>query len=652
RQGEASRQQLKALLKEEGQTFHRLMGEIAGRNAGPFKGEVPTPVSTPPPPERTDLLKVDMSVVVAVRDRSGYRVRNFLDSLRHQKGIADEPEIILVDSASASDHHHSLRHLAQTFRATLIRLEEPHPWNKPLALNVGIKAANRANVLLTDIDMIFEDNFIATAQKYLDAHQGRVVLHCQSRDLPPRAVNEDTPVLEIFEELKQQSRRHTRLGNGACFATRREWLHRVGGLDEAYTRWGAMDRDISLRAEWDGLPIVWMEETAFLHQWHVGKQQLWRADAGLRRIWDDNHHRLEQFRRAADSGKHLPDQIRRNPQGWGMAPATTCIKNGEVRHSLPAAKTDAKIPVAPPQIFAPAALAPEPEAPFSGTVALAFNACPGDSDILEYIIPHVVKQCAYPFVQKLLFSDRSAPVGKYAGTRRFEEEKYDQVLARLLEEGHLDAVRECRDLAPAVRPFLAGDFENKSHVGSPTLSYLASMFLPEADYILRLDSDILFYRRPDFDWVAEGIRLMEADPGILFFMATPGPFSPQVRQMRSFRGGVSHSGGYFHYSSVTTRYFLFKKSRLEHYCRRFLSPGARRLEIALGNLCAVQNLRRVCMYSPDVWHLHSNAAHWSARSPAALDKLITCVEQNQVPAGQLGEYDLTGGWKNALMMGA
>lgn len=652
-----------ALIGGEQETFMQLLGQIA---AGDSAAEA-DPGAPKPEPEKPAaaseprVFKADISVVVAVRNRSGYRVENFLKTLRRQAHLSGEVEIVLVDSASSPDHFESLWHLAKAHRATLIRLAAEHPWNKSLALNVGIRAATRRYVFLTDIDMIFQANFIAAALHALEQHHGKVVLHCQSRDLPPHAVKDATDVIAGFDALLAQSRWHTRLGNGACFITTREWLHKVRGMDEAYGQWGAMDRDISMRAQWDGLPVVWLENTSFLHQWHVGKQALWRHDPAIRSAWDTNHRRYSNYLKAAERRQPLADQIVRNPESWGEMAAGVFLEQGEVRKSLSQMKPPKAAAAPPAQTVAMATPPPAPKQPgtagktppaaaFPGKVALAFNACPADADTLELIIPHVIRQCGYPFARKLLYSDRSAPAGKYAGKRHFHIEKYDLALNRLRENRQIDAVHECDGLQEAIRPFLAGDFAVKSHAGSPTLSYLASMLLPEADYILRMDSDILFYRAPGFDWISEGIRRMEADEHILFFMATPGPFTENLRRMRSFRRDVSHAGGILHYSSVTTRYFLFKKSRLATYCRQQLAPGRQRLEIALGELCAANRLKRVCLYSPKAWHLHTNASQWASQSPAALDKLIDCVERNHIHASQIGEYDLTPQWRNELVL--
>lgn len=652
-----------ALIKDEQESFTRLLQQIAtGDHAAEPDPGAPKPEPEKPAVSEPEVFKADISVVAAVRNRSGYRVENFLKTLRHQTHLSGEVEIVLVDSASAPDHFASLWHLAKAYRATLIRLEAEHPWNKSLALNVGIRAATRAQVFLTDIDMIFQPNFIAAALHALEQHQGKVVLHCQSRDLPAHAVKDATDVIAGFGALLAQSRWHTRLGNGACFITTREWLHKVRGMDEAYGQWGAMDRDISMRAQWDGLPVVWLENTAFLHQWHVGKQALWRHDPAIRNAWDANHRRYSNYLKAAERRQPLEDQIVRNPESWGEIAASVFLEQGAVRKPLaqikppkavaaaPAAKTVAN--TAPPPMTKQPGTAGNnsPAAAFPGKVVLAFNACPADADTLELILPHVVRQCGYPFARKLLFSDRSALTGAYAGKRRFDVDKYEMALNRLQENQMIDTVHECEDLQETVRPLLAGNFETKSYVGSPTLSYLASMLLPEADYILRMDSDILFYRATGFDWISEGIRRMEADEKILFFMATPGPFTENLRRMRSFRRDVRQADGTLHYSSVTTRYFLFKKSRLETYCRQHLAPGKQRLEIALGELCAANHLKRVCLHSPNAWHLHTNASQWASQSPAALDKLIDCVERNDIHASQIGEYDLTPQWRSELVL--
>ena len=59
-----------------------------------------------------------------------------------------------------------------------------------------------------------------------------------------------------------------KIGDGAAQCTTREWFFKVGGYDERMELYGAMDNDMTVRAEKDGLNIVWVEEGEMLHMHH------------------------------------------------------------------------------------------------------------------------------------------------------------------------------------------------------------------------------------------------------------------------------------------------------------------------------------------------------------------------------------------------
>ncbi len=672
-----------ALLKElpaaEQQEFKQLLVDI--RNGSGFqsrhksKGNDSTMTSNKSSRSNgKSKFRMGVSVVVAVRNRcSGQRVANFLKSLRHQPDWPSPLEVIIVDSCSSPSHYQNAYEAATRYDATLLRIEKAHQWNKSLALNVGIKAAKYRYVMLTDIDMIFQENFLKVAVDCLEGQSGRAILHCQARDLPQSAISPQTDIIRDFAKLKAVSTLHGKQGTGACFMARTDWLQGVGAMDERYVLWGAMDNDMSYRAGWDGLKIIWLEKTTFLHQWHEKKTVLWQKDPEIREVWMENHRLLKKYSDAFARNRPLPDQVIRNPQGWGDIEHEVHVRNGKkVKADNDRPPIAQKAAAAGSKTSSRTAEKPVDETTKSSDkkngserkkrstrknlkrrskkprVAIAFNTCPGDADFIDLVIPHVIKQCRYDFQECLVFSDRSRPTGKYANSRRFNDSAYDKKLKQLLDQKIVDTIIEVSQMSSDSVNKIGRHIPLKAHNGSPTLSYAASMMMPEADYILRLDSDMLFYSAPNFSWVEEGIQRIENDPSILFFMANPGPFTSNLRQTTSFRPGVNLRSDLLVYPTVTTRYFLFKKERFLQCCPLPLRGNHQRMEIVLSDLLRISGLRRVCLHTPHAWHLHTNAAAWAFQHESALEELIFQVENNQVPSRQLGRYNLDYSWVKAL----
>ncbi|HEY3499160.1 MAG TPA: glycosyltransferase family 2 protein, partial [Polyangiaceae bacterium] len=272
------------------------------------------PVAASTSPERR-AESAPLSVVIAIRDRAGARVRNALASLSWQQ--PRPAEVIVVSQGSRGEIDAELRAICAEAGARLLvtgRLEDP--WCKPLALNVGIRATNEHSryVMTMDADMILAPNFLGVVVEAL-SREPRAFVMCQISDLgrmtrvpgAPRALEEALP------RLRRRSRLRGVHGSGAIQAARREFFFEVRGYDEDMIWWGAEDGDMVARAERSGMSIEWVTgRTYMLHQWHP-KRHSHLTDTALRReasrAWERNH----QLARERTS-------IARNPLAWGGAP--------------------------------------------------------------------------------------------------------------------------------------------------------------------------------------------------------------------------------------------------------------------------------------------------------------------------------------------
>jgi hypothetical protein len=207
-----------------------------------------------------------LTVVIPVQDRAGSRLHNLLRSLRAQRA-ASAPHVVVVDYGSAADHAAEVAALAQEHGADVLRVAGPLEWNRARALNLGLRCARTAYVLFADTDLVFSNDYAATAVEALLADPRRLVVS-RMLDLPEgHSVEIDQDSVEKLRTLAQ-----SRLGDWAhpsIVAVSREALELVGGYDEAFRLYGSEDDDLFRRLRSLGLdPYDVSDRTSYLHQWH------------------------------------------------------------------------------------------------------------------------------------------------------------------------------------------------------------------------------------------------------------------------------------------------------------------------------------------------------------------------------------------------
>ncbi len=255
-----------------------------------------------------------ISVVIPVRDRSGGRVRNALRSLQWQT-VGQPLQTFIVSHGSRPDINQQLSTICENEGATLVKIgNSAEPWNKPLALNVGLRttASHIPFVMTMDVDMILAPNFLTVVLGRLVRMPPTLVL-CRISDLPTHALipTARDGLKRAFKNLQVSCRLRPRYGSGGIQAAHRSFFFDIRGYDEDLLWWGAMDGDMVNRAHLAGLEIAWIEEqTSMLHQWHQRKHTILSNRRDIRQAstaWRHNHLLVR-------SRSHI---LVRNPQGWG-----------------------------------------------------------------------------------------------------------------------------------------------------------------------------------------------------------------------------------------------------------------------------------------------------------------------------------------------
>ncbi len=210
-----------------------------------------------------------ISVIIPIRNRSGFRLENCLRSLRWQTLPPKRVELLISDFGSAPEEARDIGDLAAKYDARVIRSDTDEIWNRSKSLNIAIRKARGDYILCTDADMIFEESFVPTVLERLTTSEGPVLVVCRCRDLPDMG-HERLFEREEYGALRARATMRQAAGTGACQAARTDWFHRIRGYDEKYLFWGFEDKDTVHRALKSGLSLSWIhDDTSMLHQYHL-----------------------------------------------------------------------------------------------------------------------------------------------------------------------------------------------------------------------------------------------------------------------------------------------------------------------------------------------------------------------------------------------
>lgn len=203
-----------------------------------------------------------LSIVFGYRERDLIRVKRCLDSLQNQ--TFQDFEVLFVDYGTTKEVAHQVEALVSgyPFCRYIYNDTRGMPWNRSHALNTGIRLAEGEYLLLSDVDLIFSDNFL---EQIFRSKDPRKIIHSQFYLLP-----------QAFEDWKELKRCNNEFplsassAKGGIFFVRTELLWQIHGFDEYYCFWGVEDRDLSDRLGKMEVTTQWLDpkQTPVYHQWH------------------------------------------------------------------------------------------------------------------------------------------------------------------------------------------------------------------------------------------------------------------------------------------------------------------------------------------------------------------------------------------------
>lgn len=264
----------------------------------------------------------DLAVCCFVTDlsfRGIERVWHFLNSLTNQKGHNLKYHMNII-SQSRDKSAYKIKGICSSFKCNFFHSELGYPpiWNKGMGLNYLIKRAEARYIMASDIDNLYQDNFLSVVETKMD--KDKIVL-CHVHVSKPKHAKifrrtqsiDDT----LFQKIKKECKFFNKnLADGACQLASKDWFMKYKGYNEEIRMWGGMDNELHLVANISGLEDEWLDgETSIIHQYHDnckegGRQHLYYMKYG-QKIRTKN---IQIFKKLRSSKKIDP---KRNKNCWG-----------------------------------------------------------------------------------------------------------------------------------------------------------------------------------------------------------------------------------------------------------------------------------------------------------------------------------------------
>ncbi|HLO85501.1 MAG TPA: hypothetical protein VK203_10935 [Nostocaceae cyanobacterium] len=287
-----------------------------------------------------------------------------------------------------------------------------------------------------------------------------------------------------------------------------------------------------------------------------------------------------------------------------------------------------------------------------------FVARPDTSFILQ-TIPHLVKVNNFPFEERVLAVDTASLTGDkiyrpLIGTM----EELRECTDRLLQAGVVDRVVDINYDATYHNQMYRKHFGRTirfthNYKGYPILGSIFGIEECKSDYVLHFDSDMLMYQSRNFNWIKEGIDLMERNSQMMFIRPMAGPPTDKKK-----------SEPFEVFKIFSSRVYLINRERYNKflplpiiwhsYRQNWINYLPNQLKTTLSNLTGKGKLDsweimvtrklektdyyRANLTNPNAWTLHPKD-----RSPAfiqALPEIIARIETGDFPSQQAGNYDL------------
>jgi hypothetical protein len=289
--------------------------------------------------------------------------------------------------------------------------------------------------------------------------------------------------------------------------------------------------------------------------------------------------------------------------------------------------------------------------------SLAVLANPREAPFLAQTLPHIVTRHLTMFRSRTLVIDDLPQKDGSLAQELPTWNMFSNLCATLEKDGlFTDLVylsRVSSDKEALRKHFDKAPSHARDYRGIPLFGYVGGLERVPSRFHLCFDSDILVYQQPGFDWVAEGIALLEENPDILCVAPHPGPPRDDGALLDQADPYSLGPGGAFLFTTFSSRRFLIDRDRFKRLLPLPLTAPSRRiwLEAFFRHRSPLQSWESMVSKRMNEAgfvraHLATRSA-WSLHAPdhgpdfvKLLPFLIECVERGLAPPEQAGRYDL------------
>lgn len=229
--------------------------------------------------------KEDITVIIGVKDIFDcQRMINNFESIRNQDYDQSLIRITLVDYDSNLSLSRQYQEMCNKYNALYTRVSAKSIWNRAHALNIGIKKVKTKYILCTDVDILFEKNYLKEAVRELKKDPLQVII-APLLDLPDVSIGD-----KGYSQLKSLAQiRNKNMDN--CAGTNLAltyFYHKIRGYDEQYKMWGSEDKDLIKRFKLFALKVKSIENSTFyLHQYHPRFRNLEEIDGFKNQVMEN-----------------------------------------------------------------------------------------------------------------------------------------------------------------------------------------------------------------------------------------------------------------------------------------------------------------------------------------------------------------------------
>jgi hypothetical protein len=302
-----------------------------------------------------------------------------------------------------------------------------------------------------------------------------------------------------------------------------------------------------------------------------------------------------------------------------------------------------------------------------------------DTAFLMHTIPHLVKVCNFPFLERVLVVD-TAPlsgdkvdrpgIGTMAQLREQCNELLNKgIVDKIIDIDYTDSYRK-RVYKKHFGTALIKPTHN--YKGYPILGTIFSLEEMKGDYVVHFDSDMLLYQAAGYSWITQGINLLKKRPEIMTIRPLAGP--PTKDGTLHLQNPLEVDADGFHaFKTFGSRVYMLDRKRFDDmlpfqvlwrpYSNKISFTLPRALQTALNCTTGLGLLGswekmfsarlaqthyiRANLDSHEAWTLHPKD-----RGEAfihALPEIIEKVEAGWYPSEQAGYYDMRlTSWLQAL----